>query len=169
MSFGFSNAPSTFMQLMNQVLKPFNDKFVVVYFDDIMIYITSFSNHLEHLRQVFEALHENKLYINLKKCTFLENKLLFLGFVVGVDGVHVDKEKVRAIREWPVPKTITEVRSFHGLAGFYRRFIQNFSTLVAPITNCMKGTKFQWTEEAERSFAKGEIDNSASSCVTRFL
>lgn len=143
MPFGLLNAHSTFIRLMTQVLKPFIDTFVVFYFDDILIYSTSESDHLEHLRLVFWVLLENKLYINLKKCTFL-----FLGFVVGADGIQVDEGKVVAIRDWPVPQTITETRSFHGLASLYRRFIRNFSIIMAPIINCMKGTKFQWTEVA---------------------
>ncbi|GJS31035.1 transposon ty3-I gag-pol polyprotein [Tanacetum coccineum] len=152
MPFGLSNAPSTFSRLMNQVLKPFIGSFVVVYFDDILIYSKSEKEHLMHLREVLIALSQNKLYINLKKCNFLTDKLLFLGFVITSHGIQVDEEKVRTIKEWPKPQTISEVRSFHGLATFYRRFIRNFSTIMAPITQCMKKGKFQWGEEADLSF-----------------
>lgn len=123
MPFGLTNAPSTFMRLMNQVLRPFIGSFVVVYFDDILIYSKNKGEHLTHLRQVLDVLKENQLYINLKKCTFCTNKLLFLGYVVGEDGIHVDEEKTKAIRDWPTPKSVSEVRSFHGLATFYRRFV----------------------------------------------
>ncbi|KAL6185249.1 hypothetical protein ACLB2K_041383 [Fragaria x ananassa] len=135
------------------VLRPFIGTRVVVYFDDILIYSTQKSEHLEHVRQVLEVLPDNKLYINLKKCTFCTNKLLFLGFIVGEDGIQVDEEKVRAIREWPTPKTVSEVRSFHGLATFYMRFVRDFSTITTPITKCMKKGKFHWGEEQEKSFA----------------
>lgn len=149
MSFGLSNAPSTFMRLMNQVLRPFTGSFVVVYFDDILIYSKNQAEHLKHVKQVLQVLHENQLYINLKKCTFCTSKLLFLGFVVGEDGIQVDEEKVSAIRDWPTPTSVTKVRSFHGLATFYRRFIRDFSTITAPITECLKKGKFK----QERSFA----------------
>ena len=152
MPFGLSNAPSTFMRLMTQVLRPFLSNFVVVYFDDILIYSRDEGEHLTHLRHVLSALRENQLFMNLKKCVFLTNKLVFLGFVISSEGVHVDDEKVRAIREWPTPKTITEVRSFHGLATFYRRFIRDFSSIVAPITDCMKKGRFKWEEVVNRSF-----------------
>ncbi|GKD99949.1 transposon ty3-I gag-pol polyprotein [Tanacetum coccineum] len=161
MPFGLSNAPSTFSRLMNQVLKPFIGSFVVVYFDDILIYSKSEKEHLRHLREVLIALREvlialceNKLYINLKKCNFLTDKLLFLGFIITSHGIRVDEDKVRAIREWPKPQGISEVRSFHGLATFYRRFIRNFSTIMAPITRCMKKGKFEWGKEADESFAQ---------------
>jgi hypothetical protein len=153
MPFGLSNAPSTFMRLMNQVHKPFIGKFVVVYFDDILIYSRSPTDHMDHVRKILETLRDNKLYINLKKCSFMMNQLLFLGFVVSADGIRVDEEKVRVIREWPTPKTISEVKSFHGLATFYRRFVRNFSSIVAPITECMKKGKFNWGDEADRSFS----------------
>jgi hypothetical protein len=154
MPFGLSNAPSTFMHLMNQVLRPFLSQFVVVYFDDILIYSKDEDTHFEHVRKVLEVLKQNELYVNLKKCIFVHKKLLFLGFVIISEGIHVDDSKVTAIKEWPTPKTITEVRSFHGLATFYRRFVKNFSTIMAPITKCLKKGKFQWNEAAETSFSK---------------
>jgi Reverse transcriptase (RNA-dependent DNA polymerase) len=123
MPFGLSNAPSTFMRLMNLVFKSFIGRFLVVYFDDILVYSTGESEHLEHLRQVFKALAEQKLYINLKKCEFLTSSLVFLGYVVSAESIHVDPSKVDVIVSWPTPANIHDVRSFHGLASFYRRFI----------------------------------------------
>src|SRR4051812_6246011 len=153
MLFGLSNAPSTFMRLMNQVLKPFIEKFVVVYFDDILIYSRSEEEHLMYLREVLEVLQINKLYVNLKKCTFMTEKLLFLGYLIGTEGIQVDEEKVKAIKDCPTPRTVTEVRSFHGLIIFYRLFIHNFNSIMAPITECMKKGKFHWEKEAEEGFA----------------
>lgn len=120
MSFGLSNAPSTFMRLMNHVLKPFTGDFVVVYFDDILIYSRCEVDHFKHLRKVLSVLQDNKLYVNLTKCRFLTSSLLFLGFIVSADMIKVDEEKIRAILDWPTPKNVEEVRSFHGLATFYR-------------------------------------------------
>lgn len=170
MPFGLSNAPSTFMRVMNQVLRSFNGKFVVVYFDDIMIYSKTEIEHLSHLRDVLTVLRENELFINLKKCTFVTSQLVFVGFIVGGDGIRVDKEKVRAIREWPTPKNFTEARSFHGLAMFYRHFIRNFSTIVAHITKCMKKGKFAWGREAEISFAviKEKLSNASVLALPSF-
>jgi hypothetical protein len=128
---------------MTQVLKPFMSHCVVVYFDDILIYSKNIDKHLDHIRQVLVGLRQNELFVNLKKCNFLTSRLVFFGFIISNEGVYVDKEKVKAIRDWPKPETITNVRSFHGLANFYRRFIMNFSTIVAPITDCLKKGKFQ--------------------------
>jgi len=149
---GHAHALSTFMKLMNQVLKLLLGKFVVVYFDDILIYRSSEVEHLQHLRDVFTVLQANELYINLKKCIFMITSLIFLVFVVSSQGIHVDEEKVMAIRDWSAPKSATEVRSFHGLATFYRRFICNFSSLVALMTDCLKKGVFVWTDEAGRAF-----------------
>ena len=137
MNFGLSNAPSNFIRVMNQVLKPFLGKFMVIYFDDILIYCPSEAKHLQHIWDVFTVLQANELYINIKKCSFMTTSLIFLGFVVSSQGIHVDEEKMKAIQELPAPKNATEVRSFHDLATFYQRFIHNFSTLVVPMTDCL--------------------------------
>ena len=167
---GLSNAPSTFMRMMDQVLKPFLDKFVIVYFNDILIYSSSETKHLQHLRKVFTVLQENELYINLKKCSFMTMSLILLRFVVSSQGIHADKEKVRAIRDWPAPNSTTEVRSFHDLATFYQRFIRNFNTLVAPMTESLKKDPFIWTDEAERAFTliKEKLTNAPISTFSNF-
>jgi hypothetical protein len=108
-------------------------KFVVVYFDNILVYSSSQETHLENLREVLDTLRKECLYVNRKKCLFLTTTVTFLRYVVSVDGVHADQSKVTTILEWPTPKSLHDVQSFHGLASFYRRFIQNFSTLTAPI------------------------------------
>ena len=152
MPFGLSNAPSTFQRLMNEVLRPFSGKFVVVYFDDILIYSHGREDHQHHLRQVCNALRREKLYAHQKKCYFFTTEVSFLGFIMSAQGVSADPEKVRAISSWPRPSTIHEVRSFIGLATFYCRFVQNFSSVTAPITDCLKLEKLQWTEAAKQAF-----------------
>ena len=142
MPFGLSNSPSTFMRVINQALRPFIGRFVVVYFDDILIFSTSLHGHLEHIRDVLHALRLEKLYVAKHKCDFGASQVLFLGYVVSAAGLRVDPHKVAAVASWPTPTIITEVRSFHGLASFYRRFVHNFSAIMASIMNCMKGTPF---------------------------
>ncbi|XP_062173559.1 uncharacterized protein LOC133879023 [Alnus glutinosa] len=154
MPFGLTNAPSTFMRLMNHVLRAFIGKFVVVYFDDILVYSTNLDEHIEHLRCVLDVLRCEKLYANFKKCTFCMEKVVFLGYVVSTKGIEVDEEKVKAIKEWPTPKSITEVRSFHGLASFYRRFVKDFSTIAAPLTEIIKkNVGFHWGSDQANAFA----------------
>ena len=138
MPFGLTNAPSTFIHLMNHVLRAFIGRFVVVYFDDILIYSKNLEENVMHLKSVLEILRKEKLFANLKKCTFCMDKLVFLGFVVSKKGIEVDEEKVKAIQEWPTPTTISQVRSFHGLASFYRRFVRDFSSLATPLTEVIK-------------------------------
>ena len=157
MPFGFSDAPSTFMRVMTNVLQPFIGKFLVVYFDDILIYSQSKEEHLEHLQHVFLTFREVKLYVNLKKCSFMKPHVIFLGFIVSKHGISADPEKVRVIKEWLEPKSITETRSFHGLASFYRRFIREFSTIMAPIIECLKNKEFQWSNAASHAFREIKV------------
>lgn len=126
---------------------------MVVYFDDVLIYSSNLDDHIEHLDLVLDGLGKEKLYANLKKCTFSMDKLVFLGFVVSAQGIQVNEEKVRAIQEWPSPTSIGEVRTLHGLASFYRWFVKDFSTLVAPLTEVIKkNVGFKWGEEQEKAF-----------------
>ncbi|KAJ0865930.1 putative nucleotidyltransferase, Ribonuclease H [Helianthus annuus] len=147
-----SNAPSTFMRLMNHIFKPFLGRCVVVYFDDILVFSKDVAQHLLYLREVFMVLREQKLYANGKKCHFLTSEVVFLGCLVSGKGIRMDESKISAITTWPTPKSLHDVRSFHGLASFYRRFIRNFITMVAPITDCLKGSKFAWSSSAQKSF-----------------
>jgi hypothetical protein len=153
MPFGLTNTPSTFMRLMNHALHAFIGRFVVVYFDDILVYSKDLNEHINHLQYVLDVLRKEKLYANLKKCSFCIDKVVFLGYVISAKGIEVDEEKLKAIKEWPTPKSITKVRSFHGLASFYWRFVKNFSTLAAPLTEIVKkSVGFKWGSEQDRAF-----------------
>ena len=162
MPFGLTNAPSTFIRVMTQILKPFLGKCVVVYFDDILIFSNCLQDHLAHVEQVLTTLQTEQLYINYAKCSFLKKKVYFLGFIISSKGVEVDPAKIQAIQNWSTPQTVSEVRSFHGLATFYRCFIRHFSTIMAPITECLKGTNFNWTTAANKAFAniKDKLGNA---------
>ena len=135
------------MRLMNEVLKEYTGKFVVVYLDDILVFSKSKEEHLEHLKLVLKTLQKEKLLINLKKCSFMKEELVYLGFVISREGLKMDPEKVQAIRNWPTPRSVFEVRSFHGLASFYRKFIKGFSQVCAPILETIREVSqpFQWT------------------------
>jgi hypothetical protein len=138
MSFVLTNAPSTFMCLMNEVLRSFIGKFVMTYFDDILIYSKSLDEHIEHLRAIFGALREARLFANLEKCTFCTDRVVFLGYVVTLQGIKVDEAKIKAIKSRLIPATLTQLQSFLGLARFYRCFVRDFSTIAAPLNDLMK-------------------------------
>jgi hypothetical protein len=154
MPFGLTNAPSTFMRLMNEVLREFIGKFVVVYLDDILIYSKTKAEHLKHLAIVMRRLQQEKLLVNMKKCSFMKTELIYLGFVISANELKMDPEKVEVIKNWPSPRNVFEVRSFHGLASFYRKFIRNFSGISATMMDTVKKRHktFHWTVEAEKSF-----------------
>ena len=137
---------------MNQALRPFIGKFGVVYFDDILIFSLTMEDHMIHLREVLLVLRRDKLFATLKKCAFGSAHVHFLGYIVSEKGLSVDPAKVSAIKTWPEPHTITKARSFHGLASFYRRFVPQFSAIMAPLTNCIREGGFIWTPAATTAF-----------------
>ncbi|GJT65769.1 putative reverse transcriptase domain-containing protein [Tanacetum coccineum] len=153
MPLGLTNAPAVFMDLMNRVFHEYLDKFVIVFIDDILVYSKTREDHEEHLHIVLEILRQKKLYAKFSKCDFWLGQVAFLGHIVSADGISMDPAKVEAITKWPRSTTVTEVRSFLGLAGYYRIFVEGFSLLALPLTKLMRrGEKFVWNEERENSF-----------------
>jgi hypothetical protein len=153
MYFGLTNAPAYFMNLMNKVFMDELDKFVVVFIDDILIYSKSIQEHEQHLRVVLEKLRTHRLYAKFSKCEFWLERVAFLGHILTTEGVAVDPEKVEAVSNWQRPTNVSEIRSFLGLAGYYRRFIEGFSKIARPMIELLKKEKkFAWTESCERSF-----------------
>lgn len=153
MPFGVTNAPGVFMEYMNRIFRPYLDKFVVVFIDDILIYSKSNEEPADHLRIVLQVLKERQLYAKWSKCEFWLGKVSFLGHVISGVGIVVDPSKVDSVLQWEVPKSVTEIRSFLGLVDYYRRFIQGFSMLALPLTQLTcKGKAFVWDMPCEESF-----------------
>ncbi|GJR76719.1 putative reverse transcriptase domain-containing protein [Tanacetum coccineum] len=153
MPFGLTNAPAVFMDLMNRVCRPYLDKFVIVFIDDILIYSKAQDEHVEHSRLVLELLKKEKLYAKFSKCELWLREVQFLRQVINGNGIHVDPSKIEAIKNWKAPRTPSEVRSFLGLAGYYRRFIEKFSKIAKSLTILTQKCKtFDWGEEQELAF-----------------
>ena len=153
MPFGLTNAPAAFMDLMNRVFRPYLYKFVIVFIDDILVYSSSKEEHAEHLRIVLQTLREHQLYAKFIKCQFWLDRVAFLGHVVSAEGISVDPQKIEAIVDWKPPTNVTEVRSFLGLAGYYRKFVEGFSKIATPLTKLTrKEEKFIWSEACQNSF-----------------
>jgi hypothetical protein len=151
--FGLTNAPGTFMHLMHETFREFLDEFVLVFLDDILIYSKTLEEHKVHVRKVLETLAKSKLYAKESKCEFFKTEVEFLGHIVGRDGVRMMEDKVAAVAEWPVPKNVRDVRAFLGTAGYYRKFIKDFSRISAPITELTKEkVKFEWTPSCQKAF-----------------
>ena len=137
MPFGLTNAPTAFIDLMNHVFRPYVDQFVVVFMDDILVYSKDRENHDTHLRVVLETLRKKQLYVKLSKCEFWLNEVSFLGHIVSKEGIRVDPKKIEVVVEWKPPRNVTEVRSFQGLAGYYRRFVKGFSMIADLMTRLL--------------------------------
>ena len=153
MPFGLTNAPAAFMDLMNRVFRPYLDRFIIVFIDDILIYSKTQEEHAEHLRIALQTLREHSLYAKKEKCDFWMTDVKFLGHVVSQEGISVDPSKVEAVLNWERPKNVSEIRSFLGLAGYYRRFVENFSRIALPLTKLTrKDVRFVWDEECEGAF-----------------
>ena len=153
MPFGLTNAPAVFMDYMNRIFRQYLDQFVVVFIDDILIYSKSREEHEVHLRIVLSILREKQLFAKMSKCEFWLSEVKFLGHVISQEGVSVDPSKVEAVLNWKRPETVTEIRSFLGLTGYYRRFIKNFSRIAMPLTKLTrKNQTYVWDAKCERSF-----------------
>jgi hypothetical protein len=153
MSFGQTNAPRYFMYLMNLVFMPELDKFVVVFIDDIMVHLRNEDEHTMHLHIVLQRLHNHHLYAKFSKCDFWLREIKFLGHTISQDGISVDPEKVQEVMNWKPPTIVRQIRSFLGLAGYYRQFIPDFSRIAKPMTELLKkGMKFDWSQKCEGAF-----------------
>nr|GFB67448.1 putative reverse transcriptase domain-containing protein [Tanacetum cinerariifolium] len=153
MPFGLTNAPAVFMDLMNPVCKPYLDKFVIVFIDDILIYSKDEKEHEEHLKAILELLKKEELYAKFSKYEFWIPKVQFLGHVIDSQGIHVDPAMIESVKDWASPKSPTEIRQFLGLAGYYRRFIEGFSKIAKPMTKLtQKKVKFEWGDKQEAAF-----------------
>lgn len=143
MTFGLSNAQATFQATMNDVFRDFLRKFVLVFFDDILVYSTNLASHLTHLQQVLEVLAQHKLFAKFSKCQFGVTSVDYLGHVISSQGVAADPSKLQAIQEWPVPTSVSALRGFLGLSGYYRRFVRDYAAIAGPLTNLLKKQAFQ--------------------------
>jgi hypothetical protein len=152
MPFGLCNAPSTFQSLMNQVFRPFLRHFVLVFFDDILIYSKTWKDHLTHVDQVLSLLAQHRLFLKQSKCAFGASEVEYLGHLVGNDGVRVDSKNIESMQDWPHPKTLKSLRGFLGLTGYYRKFVKNYGNIAAPLTALLKKNSFTWTPAVDQAF-----------------
>jgi hypothetical protein len=152
MPFGLCNAPSTFQSLMNHVFHPFLHPFFLVFFDDILIYNKTWTDHLAHVDRVLHLLSQHQLFLKQSKCAFGTSKVEYLGHLVGKDDIRVDPKKIEAMQDWPQPKNLKILRGFLGLTGYYRKFVKNYGKIVAPLIALLKKNSFTWTPAATQAF-----------------
>lgn len=154
MPFGLTNAPSIFQSFMNQVFQSCLRKFVLIIFDDILIYSKTWHAHVYHIQLVFQILQKHQLFVKLSKCEFGASRITYLGHIISKQGVEMDPDKVAAVQTWPYPSSTKEVRGLLGLIGYYKRFIKNYGIIVAPLTTLLKKTGFEWNTMAQAAWDK---------------
>jgi hypothetical protein len=167
MPFGFTNATSTFQSLMNDVSCPFIHKFVLVFFNDILVFSRSWSEHLQHMKQVFQALRDHKLALKHSKCSFSADTVAYLGHIISKADVFMDLAKVEAIEAWFSPRSLRALQGFLGLTGYYHKFITGYDMVATPLTTLLKREAFQWMDEAEEAFQYKCLDESTSASNAR--
>nr|KYP38439.1 Retrovirus-related Pol polyprotein from transposon 17.6 [Cajanus cajan] len=152
MPFGLCNAPSTFQATMNELFRPFLRKFIIVFFDDILVYNPTLDSHITHLTTAFDLLLSNHFKLKGSKCLIGKNSIQYLGHIVSYQKVQPDPEKLDVVRHWPVPNSVKSLRGFLGLTGFYRKFIKGYSSIAAPLTDLLKKDAFCWNEKAQLAY-----------------
>jgi len=152
MPFGLTNAPATFQSLMNSIFAPVLRKFVLVFFDDILIYSSDWPSHLQHLQHVLSILRQHTLFVKFFKCDFSQTHIEYLGHIVSQEGVKMDDKKVQVVLQWPVPSSLRQLRAFLGLASYYRKFIRHFAVVAAPLTDLLKKDAFLWSDRSIEAF-----------------
>lgn len=152
MPFGLTNAPSTFQAAMNSIFQPLLRKFVIVFFDDILVYRPTLEEHCTHLEQVLSLLHSHRFFVKLTKCSFCSTTVEYLGHLISDGLLKADPEKLDAMTKWPTPRNVKQLRGFLGLTGYYRRFMANYAVIAAPLTDLLKKDSFEWTPTAGDAF-----------------